>query len=258
MLLLCTGRIVAADEGKAWIHQAEHDSKVMEKLFSDGFYSDAVWYASQIVEKGLKAAMFRTCGLTNEELFGQLSHDLPSFYSRLKGADAETAPQIRAQCDLPGNPQDMAWLKTAYIAARYPNAHVRHGKGPSEMYESSDADRAMTLATEVIQWAKAAEDLPFPTPDLSVLVERGIEAAPIAAEFHAPPPESRTPTTPQLMEGPASQPLPEPKAPPLSLRKCKQIQELEQKQIPQGEIEDINLKDTNDTSATGSGGSSSS
>ena len=132
----------------------------------------------------------------------------------------------------------MAWLKTAYIAARYPNAPVRQGKGPSEVYESSDAKRAMTVACEVIHWAKDAEDLPFPMPEPSERVERMIKAVPAAAEF--PPPECRAPNTPQLTEGvPPSQPLSEPKAPPpLTLRKCKQIQQSGQKQLLGGEIEE--------------------
>lgn len=90
----------------------------------------AVWFAEQVVEKVLKSAMLRTCGVAEEELTGRQAHDLVGLYRHLRDACCQTSSQQEAQHDLASSLDDMKWLKEAYLAARYPNVHP-HGHVPA-------------------------------------------------------------------------------------------------------------------------------
>ena len=152
-------RTVNESQASIWLSQAEYDLQtalhLKEASDSAGrpFSSPAVFHASQAVEKALKSAMLRTCGLTTEEFTGQEGHDLEALHLRLKGADPETEPQKLAQDQLPGTTPDMAWLKKAYLATRYPNV-LGAGQIPALAYCPSDAERACHLAQQVVPWAK--------------------------------------------------------------------------------------------------------
>ncbi|CAJ1408234.1 unnamed protein product, partial [Effrenium voratum] len=227
-------RIVDERQAKTWLRQAEEEVKAMQKLVEGGaFPSFAVWFGSQAVEKALKSAMLRTCGVAQEEFTGKGSHDLPAFYRRLKSASAETEPQSQAQQQMPGEVEDMIFLKTAYIEARYPNASDRV---PAFAYTQEDAARACDLAKDYVAWAKGVEDLP--EPGLPKRCRRRIEEdseneqeVPLAA----PPPEGPRahPADPapsldaapkrQRLDG-AAEPLPAaPAPPPLATRTVQQI-----------------------------------
>ena len=177
------------EQASSWLCQAEIDLRAMSKMASDSeggpFYSHGVWLASQVVEKSLKGAMLRTCGLTQEELAGKNAHDLSGFYQHLKSAVPQTEPQRRAQQDLPGDESDMGWLKHAYLAARYPNACA--GQIPANVYRVDDFRRAEQIAHEMVRWAKASENLPSPTVATSTTVLVGEEAAvPATAQPEGP------------------------------------------------------------------------
>eukprot|EP00438_Fugacium_kawagutii_P004391 Skav206465 [mRNA] locus=scaffold2787:16559:20681:- [translate_table: standard] len=152
---------------KVWLRQAEHDLKTtlllkdaeQDSTGSD-FSSDAVFHASQTIEKALKSSMLRTCGLAQQEFTGAEAHDLVALHKKLKEAYPETDPQRQGQAKLPGTASDMGWLKHAYLASRYPNAN--RGEIPALAYSRDDAQRASQLAQQVVQWAKHVEDLPEP------------------------------------------------------------------------------------------------
>ena len=87
----------------------------------------------------LKAAMLRTCGLTIEEFTGKTAHDLSSLGKHLREAQAHTDEQTRAQ-SLPITPDDLNWLRSAYLSARYPNASSLGV--PANGYTDTDAERS--------------------------------------------------------------------------------------------------------------------
>lgn len=209
------------EQASSWLCQAEIDLRAMSKMASHSeggpFYSHGVWLASQVVEKALKGAMLQTCGLTQEELAGKNAHDLSGFYQRLKSAVPQTEPQRRAQQDLPGDESDMAWLKHAYLAARYPNACS--GQIPANAYSENDFTRAEQIAHEMVRWAKASENLPSPKVATSTTVV--VEETAVSAT--APPEGPRNPqmqqaelvdneTPPAALKAPAVPTLPTPPA----------------------------------------------
>eukprot|EP00438_Fugacium_kawagutii_P023355 Skav218618 [mRNA] locus=scaffold3208:132869:133780:- [translate_table: standard] len=186
MLPFCVGRrIVDEEQAPLWLCQAQADLKAMVKMASDSeggpCFAHAVWLAQQVVEKALKSAMLRTCGLTKDEFIGKDCHDIATFHQRLKHADAATQPQRRDQEELPGDASVMQWLKNAYIATRYPNATHISGSAPAETYTRDDAEKAKTIAEEMVRWAKCLEDLPEPKTDL-----RNLRRKTIAFEDDAP------------------------------------------------------------------------
>ena len=205
-------RIVDEEEATRWIRQVESDLKAMLKLASPSeggpFFADSVWYASQVVEKALKSAMLRTCGLTRSEYTGEDCHDIVAFHERLKKANAATAPQRRAQNDLPGSESVMQWLKDAYLAARYPNATP--GQIPADAYTKDDAQMAMELAHQVFRWAKSLEDLPEPKVEENrtkvVFMQQGVQAP--AASPAQSPKVSRVHETVEMQKKGVPQPPP--------------------------------------------------
>ena len=183
------------EQASSWLCQAEIDLRAMSKMASDSeggpFYSLGVWLASQVVEKALKGAMLRTCGLMQEELAGKNAHDLSGFYQGLKSAVPQTEPQRRAQQDLPGDESDMEWLKRAYLAARYPNACA--GQIPANAYSVDDFTRAEQIAHGMVRWAKASENLPSPMATSTIVLVVEEAAVPATA-----PPEG--PRNPQMQQ----------------------------------------------------------
>ncbi|CAE7293385.1 Sacs, partial [Symbiodinium pilosum] len=95
----------------------------------------------------LKSAMLRTCGLAEEEFTGRMAHDLPMLYGRLCDAKPQTSSQAQALKDLPASLEDMTWLKTAYLATRYPNVLPR-GQVPAQAYDMAAAQRAGKVAEQ--------------------------------------------------------------------------------------------------------------
>ena len=174
-----------------WLQQAECELLTTRTLLSHRLNSPAVFHGQQVVEMSLKSAMLRTCGLTPEEQTGATSHDLAGFHSRLCAASQAascTEEQREAVEAMPGSQADMAWLKRAYLAARYPNA-CTFGKLPAHGYDDDDATRAMQLAEHMFQWSKHLSDLPTAgevrARQLTVLEEQDPEL-PLPFQFSQP------------------------------------------------------------------------
>jgi len=122
-----------------------------------------------VVEMSLKAAMFRTFGVSEEESIGSAAHDILEFVRRLRNADANTEEQRKAQ-RTPGNEVDGEWLKKAYLNARYPKPWSF--AIPAELYTKADAERAIKLADEFVRWAAQVEDLPDLAPKAQMRIQR--------------------------------------------------------------------------------------
>jgi len=157
-------RIVDRQQAPIWLQQGRLEMIAAKKLAEafEGFRAlpaACVWHCEQVVEMAIKAAMLRTCGVSEDESIGGSAHDIAEFVRRLKGADAQTEEQRLAQ-QVPVTEEDVIWLKRAYLASRYP----RPGdyRVPSENYHKADAERALKLAEDTLKWATDVEDLPDP------------------------------------------------------------------------------------------------
>jgi len=158
------GRIVDRAQAPIWLQQGRLELIAAKKLAEafEGYRSlpaSCVWHCEQVVEMAIKAAMLRTCGVSEDESIGGSAHDIAEFVRRLKSADAQTAEQRIAQ-QVPLEEDDVWWLKKSYLATRYP----RPGdyRVPSESYTKADAERALKLAEATLKWASDVEDLPDP------------------------------------------------------------------------------------------------
>eukprot|EP00421_Protoceratium_reticulatum_P020770 CAMPEP_0168380846 /NCGR_PEP_ID=MMETSP0228-20121227/12571_1 /TAXON_ID=133427 /ORGANISM="Protoceratium reticulatum, Strain CCCM 535 (=CCMP 1889)" /LENGTH=656 /DNA_ID=CAMNT_0008393925 /DNA_START=30 /DNA_END=1997 /DNA_ORIENTATION=- len=155
-------RIVDRAQAPRWLQQAKLELVAARRLLQpiDGLRSlpaTAVWHCQQVVEMATKSAMFRTCGVAEDEVMGGSAHDIADFAKRLSGGVVNTEEQRRAQ-RVPCDDDTMDWLKRAYLAARYPKPG-RYGI-PGLQYTTADSDRAMRLAEDFVKWAAHVEDLP--------------------------------------------------------------------------------------------------
>eukprot|EP00928_Gymnodinium_smaydae_P095838 TRINITY_DN8323_c0_g2_i1.p1 TRINITY_DN8323_c0_g2~~TRINITY_DN8323_c0_g2_i1.p1 ORF type:complete len:4833 (+),score=938.40 TRINITY_DN8323_c0_g2_i1:126-14624(+) len=158
------GRIVDKNQAPRWLHQAKLELLAACSLMKPGpglriLPSAAVWHCEQAVEMCIKAAMYRTCGVSEDESIGSKAHDITTFVQRLRYARANTTEQEKGQ-DVPIEDFDVQWLKTSYLNARYPRA--RSEKIPAELYPAKDGERAIHIADRFLKWASTIEDLPDP------------------------------------------------------------------------------------------------
>merc|ERR1719506_2887056 len=119
----------------------------------------AVFHCQQAVEMAIKAAMFRTCGISEDEESGFSAHNITDFVTRLRGAVAHTKEQQQAQ-QVPINDGQLEWLRQAYLGARYPKQW--DDRIPAELYSQRDAEMAVGCAEKLLRWANVVEDLPDP------------------------------------------------------------------------------------------------
>jgi len=228
------GRVVDKNQAPRWLHQGKLELLAACSLVKPppglrALPAAAVWHAEQAVEMAINAAMFRTCGVSEDESIGGKAHDIVTFVIRLRKAQAQTEEQSRCQ-EIPVSDADVEWLRRAYLNARYPKPR---GEGiPAEMYSKADGERAIRIADSFLKWAGTVEDLPDPGRMEKVSDEQettrmeGIRKrrwselvkssdkrmAPPTAKARPAPPAAQEPPTPKAP--PVAQEPPTPKAPP--------------------------------------------
>lgn len=122
----------ALNEGGRWLFQAKQDLDDAQYNLEGERYHLACFLAQQSAEKGLKAFLYaRGEGL----VFG---HSVAELCRRAASLDSELGT-IRKKA---------APLDKYYIPTRYPNGLP--GGIPAEAFEKRDADRAIEIASEVI------------------------------------------------------------------------------------------------------------
>jgi HEPN domain-containing protein len=123
-------------EGRRWLVQAENDLQFAELASREGFFAQACFNSQQAAEKALKAFLYARGA---EQVMGHSVADLAAECGRLEpefaGLKARAAP-----------------LDQFYLSTRYPNSLP--GGIPAEAYGSSDAERALDMAREVIEAVK--------------------------------------------------------------------------------------------------------
>ena len=128
-----------AKEARRWIKQAREDLRAAELCLSAErplFYMTC-FQSQQVVEKALKAALYSTCGLADEQL---KSHDVIALASEVQR--------------LRGSPSDVyhfaVMVRNYYIPTRYPNQHPR-SVVPADAYKLDDASTALQAAQIVLE-----------------------------------------------------------------------------------------------------------
>ena len=110
--------------------------------------------SQQAAELSIKALMYRTCGITQEELKGKGAHDVRQLVLRITE---------QGKWDLPVGPDELSFLSEAYIAARYP----QNGRSPVGKYGRAEAEKALRIASQIREWVQVTDALPTPRPTCS-------------------------------------------------------------------------------------------
>lgn len=133
----------------AWLRQAESDFEAAETLSKAGLHSQAVWFASQAVEKGHKAILAALGMRYEEKHFKQLGHRTGEIASLLPAAlhqplDPEIAKLI-------------VTLEARASGSRYPAPSQKAGK-PSELVAPAvaivDSQRDVEGAKRLLEWCR--------------------------------------------------------------------------------------------------------
>ena len=128
-----------ANEARRWIRQAREDLRAAKHDMSADppLHHIVCFQSQQVVEKALKAALYRTCGLADEQL---RSHDVLSLATDV-------------QC-LAGAPADLyeqaSILRNYYVPTRYPNRHV-FPQVPALAYTLDEAQAALRVAVKLFE-----------------------------------------------------------------------------------------------------------
>ena len=101
---------------------------------SRGLYAQSVVCSQQAGEFAIKSLMFRTCGITKQELKGPKAHHLDEMVSNI----------TRTGMELPVALLDLRWLSLSYIYARYPLDESN--QTPADKYGRAEADKALQIA----------------------------------------------------------------------------------------------------------------
>jgi HEPN domain-containing protein len=126
-----------SNEAERWLEQAEDDLRWAAHLRDAGANNIACFLSQQVAEKALKALLYHS----GEELV--VGHSVQDLCERA----AQKWGEIAQRC--PG----WGTLDAFYIPTRYPDALP--GSIPARVYDQSVAIRAVAVATEVVEAARA-------------------------------------------------------------------------------------------------------
>lgn len=123
------------EEAVWWLRQAESDFSALDILFRAGKYDLVCFLAQQVAEKALKAYLFSR------------GEEPPPTHSiaRLCSVAARFDPAFQALRS------EVKRLTPYYVDARYPNALEEI---PALYFEARDAEEAMRLAEQTLQFVK--------------------------------------------------------------------------------------------------------
>ena len=169
------------------------------KTGEEGFYPVSVVESQQAAELSIKALMYRTCGITQEELKGKGAHDLQKLVLRITE---------QGKWDLPVGLDELRFLSVGYIEARYPVHDM--SEVPADKYGRAEAEKALRIASQIREWAQVTDALPTPRPTCSDQMDMvrhespqpiSLEPAPVSAPpAAAPMPAMTAPAAPPPIE----------------------------------------------------------
>ena len=120
-----------------WLRQAEHDLDVARKAKEADTHEWACFAAQQAAEKAIKALHYRFAQEKWGHVLVELFKDLP--------------PEVVVPDQLV---EKARVLDNYYIPTRYANSHA--SGAPFEHYGPIQSNQAITYATEIIEFARAA------------------------------------------------------------------------------------------------------
>ncbi len=146
---------------RAWIRQAESDLQAAEALSGRGFHSQAVWLATQAVEKGHKAIL-AALGLQLEDRhYKNFGHDITGL--------SQVLPDELQEPRDAGIAREIVTLQALASSCRYPQPSRRSGppastttapaeSAPPALIAPADSFRessvAVTAARTLLDWCK--------------------------------------------------------------------------------------------------------
>ena len=148
------------NEAERWLKQAWTDCNVMRVLIRELRISGSeigsrtsvvcqiIFMAHEVIEKSLKAGMYKLCGLNTEYL---TNHEI------LCHARSICSLKPRGNCMSSSNRTNVSlvdiavWIDPYYLTARFPNEHPLH-LAPVDVYSQEDAMRAADYAEMVIEF----------------------------------------------------------------------------------------------------------
>ena len=124
-------------EGRRWFEQAADDLETARRLREIGIHYASCFFAQQAAEKALKSVLFSAGA---EQVRGhsvvELGNEAAKVCAPLADIVVEAGP-----------------LDAYYIPTRYPNGLA--GGTASKAFQSDDSDRAVRLATRVVEAVRA-------------------------------------------------------------------------------------------------------
>jgi HEPN domain-containing protein len=124
-------------EGMLWLRQAEQDMDDAMLLAEHKRHNSACFLAQQAAEKALKAFLYAQGA---EDVWGHSIAELAYDAEKLDRDFADLRPKVSP-------------LDKYYIPTRYPGS-LPGGSIPSETFDSDDAEKAMRLAKQTINFVK--------------------------------------------------------------------------------------------------------
>jgi HEPN domain-containing protein len=133
-----------------WLRQADSDLDAARSLSSAGFHSQAIWCASQAVEKAHKAVLVALGLQLSEKGFKELGHKTSAIAELLPAAlQAPLDPTIAA---------DVTLIEKRGLESRYPFVQKGHGapSGPwvAPCDENASSADVLAKATNLVGWCK--------------------------------------------------------------------------------------------------------
>jgi HEPN domain-containing protein len=125
-------------EAQRWLSQAQHDLRAAATIHREGFPETACFLAQQAAEKALKAYLYAQ---GERAVLGHATHLLVRQCARYDPASESLLDACRT-------------LDQYYISTRYPNG-LPDGI-PHEVYTGAQAEGAVGLARQVLEWVGTA------------------------------------------------------------------------------------------------------
>jgi len=138
-------RPIPEQEGQRWLRQAMRDLDDARYVFAGQRYNLTCFLAQQAAEKALKGYLYAQGA---EMVWGHSVRELCTDASAIDEAFATLGREV-------------APLDQYYIPTRYPNSLP--GGLPSEAYNATDGERALSLAQQVLDFVQ--ERLPSPSEE---------------------------------------------------------------------------------------------
>ena len=140
-------------EAQRWLKQASSDFEAMRALDKTAFPCQVCFLAHEVVEKALKAGMYRVYGLNPSSLKNhEISCHASALVTHARRNDSTQFIQIghlTRKVDI---------VHEHYLQSRFPNVHPAP-KAPVDVYMESDSQEAVEIAEEIWKFVNSLQSM---------------------------------------------------------------------------------------------------